>query len=89
MILTYNGCLLPLLIVLNFFFGRLFFKTDQWLAIEGVLILLFLLSSYIMTRRIFSSGPKAKAGNVIDVEGEAVEETDNNPLRDKKAISYE
>ena len=87
MILTYNGCLLPLLIVLNFFFGRLIFKTGQWLAVEGVLILLFLLSSYIMTRRIFS--PRPKPGSVIDIEGKAVEEKDNNPFGDKKAINYE
>ncbi len=85
MILIYNGCLLPLLIVLNFFFGRLIFKTDQWLAVGGVLILLFLLSSYRMTRRIFSPGPKA--GNVIDVEGKVIEEKGNNPFRDKKVIS--
>ena len=73
MLISYSGCLLPLLIVLNLFFGQFFFKTSQWLAVEGVLILLLILHSYIVTRRIKSSrrnNPK----NVIDVEGKVVED---------------
>jgi len=71
MLIAYSGCLLPLLIVLNLFFGRLFFKTSAWLAIEGVLILLFLLNSYISFRRIFRPGRK-RQGGVIDVEGKVL-----------------
>ena len=68
------GCLLPLLILLNLFLGWMFFKPLTWLAIEGVLVFLFLLNSYILARRISSSSRKNK--KIIDVEGEALEEKD-------------
>jgi hypothetical protein len=67
-----SGCLLPLLILWNLFFGWMFFKPLIWLAIEGILVLLFTLNSYILARRISSF--TAKRSNVIDVEGEVVEE---------------
>jgi len=73
MLISYNGCLLPLLIVLNLFFGQFFFKTNQWLAIEGILILLFLFNSYIVTRRV-KSAQRNNPQNVIDVEGKVVED---------------
>lgn len=73
MVIRSNGCLLPSLIVLNLFFGRIFFSVKHWLIIEGVLILLFMLSAYIFTRRFFSdSTPKRR--NVVDIEGEVVQE---------------
>ncbi|MDP2924728.1 MAG: hypothetical protein Q8O30_13605 [Candidatus Omnitrophota bacterium] len=38
------GCLLPLLIVFNLFFGKLIFgSTGLWLGIEAVLVLIFVL----------------------------------------------
>ncbi|MFA5402489.1 MAG: hypothetical protein WC318_03170 [Candidatus Omnitrophota bacterium] len=64
---------MPLLIVLNLFFGQFFFKTGQWLAIEGILVLLLLLHSYMVTRRIKSS-QRNNPKNVIDVEGKVVED---------------
>ncbi|PIP19493.1 MAG: hypothetical protein COT38_03055 [Candidatus Omnitrophica bacterium CG08_land_8_20_14_0_20_41_16] len=67
-----SGCLLPFLIVFNLIFGRLFFNTRHWLTIEGVLILLFMLYSYIFSRRIINS--VRRKDNVIDVEGEIVKE---------------
>ncbi len=79
MMLSYNGCWLPAFILLNLFFGRLFFKITHWLVIEGVLILLFLLSAYIHARRIFS--PRTKAVNVIDVEGKVVEDRDTQQTK--------
>lgn len=66
-----TGCLLPLSILLNLFFGWIFFKPILWLSIEGILILLFILNSYILTRRILSS---FKSDDVIDVQGEVVED---------------
>jgi len=74
MVIGYSsGCLLPLLIVLNLFFGRLFFSASHWLAIEGILVLLFLFNSYITARRVFSSSRK-KRSNVIDVEGKVIKD---------------
>jgi hypothetical protein len=74
MFITYSGCLLPLLIVLNLFFGQFFFKPGQWLAIEGILILLLMLHSYIATRR-FKSSRRNNPRNAIDVEGKVVEDS--------------
>ncbi len=71
MIIAYSGCLLPLLIVLNLFFGRVFFNTTQWLAIEGILVLLLMLNSYISARRAFSVR-RGKHNDAIDVEGKVM-----------------
>lgn len=67
-----TGCLLPFLIVFNLFFGWMFFRPLPWLLIEVVLVLLFILNVRMMIRKIFSS--TAEHGNVIDTEGEVVEE---------------
>lgn len=66
------GCLLPLLIILNLFFGWMFLKPIVWLLTEAILILLFMINSYILTRRISSFS--TKRDNVVDVEGEVVED---------------
>lgn len=67
-----TGCLLPLLIIPNLLFGWLFLKLWHWLLIEAILILLFIVNAYIITRKILfvSSG----RDNVVDVEGEVIEE---------------
>ena len=67
-----SGCLLPLLINFNLFFGWIFFKFSHWLLIEAILVTLFLINSFIMTRNIFSAS--RKRDDVIDVKGEIVEE---------------
>ena len=64
------GCLLPALILLNLFFGWMFLKASVWLTVEAVLILLFILNSYILIRRVKSW---SKPDDVIDVKGEVVE----------------
>ena len=82
-----SGCLLPLLIIFNFFFGKLFFpSTAIWLGIEGVLILLFILKIHFFIRKIRGQlGPESRGpgsasrshragGEVIDVEGKVVED---------------
>ena len=68
-----SGCFIPLLVILNLFFGRLFFSAKQWLAIEGILLLLLLFTSYISLRR-FTRPRQRNNGknNVIDVEGKVV-----------------
>ena len=50
----------------------MFFKPLTWLAIEGVILLLILINSLLLVRKI-SSLTKTKS-NVIDIEGEVVEE---------------
>lgn len=77
LLISQTGCLLPLLILLNLFFGWMFFKPLVWLSIEGILILLFMLNSYILARRISSF--LAKGNKVVDVEGEVVD--DKNKLK--------
>jgi uncharacterized membrane protein len=67
-----TGCLLPLLIILNLFFGWIFFKPLEWLAVGLILVLLFMLSSIILTRKIFSVSSKDK--RIIDVEGEVLDD---------------
>jgi hypothetical protein len=67
-----TGCALPLLIILNLFMGCIFLKTKYWLFTEGVLILLFLINSYIVTRKIISGA--SKRDDAIDVEGKVVED---------------
>ncbi len=73
---SYSGCLIPLLLVLNLLFGGLFLSFKHWLLLEAILFLLFLLNSIIFTRRIFSasSHPRPRHSDVIDVEGEIVDE---------------
>jgi len=71
-----TGCLLPLIIFFNLFFGWIFFPTRLWLAIEGILILLFFLNSYILLRH-FSNKAANKTGGrkgVIDVEGKVIKD---------------
>jgi hypothetical protein len=78
-ILANTGCLLPLLIILNFLFGWLFLELRHWLLVEAVLVLVFILNSYIMARRLFRS-PKHAEG-VIDVEGEVVEDKEKRKIK--------
>ncbi len=74
--ISQTGCLLPVLILFNLFFGWLFFPPFFWLSLEGILILLFFINSYILIRRVSSMASKAspKRSGVIDVEGEIMED---------------
>lgn len=84
-----SGCLLPLLIIFNLFFGRLFFhSTVVWLSIEGLLILIFMLQAHFFVRKMsrqfgrYGHGSASDSrsrdqngrGRVIDVEGKVVED---------------
>ncbi|MDO9573182.1 MAG: hypothetical protein Q7J37_04810 [Candidatus Omnitrophota bacterium] len=78
-----SGCLLPMFIILNLFFGRLIFdSTRLWLGVEGILILLFIIKIHAFTRKIREefnqtgggSASRHDRGKVIDVQGEVVEE---------------
>ncbi|MDD5167130.1 MAG: hypothetical protein PHQ57_07095 [Candidatus Omnitrophica bacterium] len=70
--LSRTGCLLPFLIVFNFFFGLFFLKPAYWLIVELVLVLFFAINSYILTKKIFSSS--SKRNDVIDTEGEIIDD---------------
>lgn len=65
--LSRTGCLLPLLIVLNLLFGWVFIKPTAWLILELVLILMFVLNFYMITKKVTEH--KSKRDNVIDTEG--------------------
>jgi len=66
------GCLLPFLIAFNFFFGWIFLGWRWWLISEGALVLLFLLTSCLMVRRLNPKPGGAKG--VIDVDAEIIED---------------
>ena len=72
-----SGCLLPMLIMFNLFFGKLIFNSTRlWLGVEGVLVLLFIIKIHAFTRKISEQfRPQSRSrGKVIDVHGEVVEE---------------
>lgn len=73
------GCLLPLLIILNLFFGWMFLKPVLWLGIEIILAVIFLLNLFLLSgaiKRIFSNSPKYRK-DTIDVKGEVVDGDEN------------
>lgn len=72
------GCLLPFLLVFNLFFGWIFFKPLQWLLVEGILILFFILNSWVVTKKIFSRSSRHKDKGAIDVEGKVITEDFEN-----------
>ena len=72
LIFSQTGCFLPLLFLINLIFGWMFFKPLTWLGIEGIILLLILINSFLLVRKI-SSLTKTRS-NVIDIEGEVVEE---------------
>ena len=73
-----SGCLLPLLVIGNLFLGRLFMPLRPWICVELILIALFLLHSFLLTRRIAELARTRR--NIIDVEGEVLKD-------DKKKLS--
>ncbi|MCG8430553.1 MAG: hypothetical protein MJA29_05235 [Candidatus Omnitrophica bacterium] len=64
------GCLLPVLICTNLFFGWLILPVVVWLGLELLLLALFLLNSYLMISRIRTLSGRRK---VIDVEAKRKE----------------
>ncbi len=67
-----TGCFLPLLIILNLLFGWIFLKPKLWLLTETILILFFIINSFIIARKIISVS--SKRDDAIDVKGEVVED---------------
>jgi hypothetical protein len=79
-LISYTGCLLPFLIIFNLFFGWLFFRPLQWLLIELILVCIFVVNSWVMTKKIFSAVSKTNDKGVIDVEGEVVDDKEKKPI---------
>lgn len=69
-----NGCLLPLLAIFNLLFGWIFLKPKEWLIIEAILLLLFIINSYIIARKIVSSTTAKRRDDAIDVKAEILQE---------------
>jgi len=76
-----SGCLLPLLIILNLFFGRLIFSsTGLWLGVEAGLVFIFALQIKLTISRIskllrqpnLDSLDRKPAGKIIDVQGQEI-----------------
>ncbi|MFH1640582.1 MAG: hypothetical protein ABIA66_01325 [Candidatus Omnitrophota bacterium] len=72
------GCLLPFFIIFNLFFGLFFFSPLIWLSIQVILILIFLINGYIITRKVTSFTSCSGSDNVIDVKAEVMEEAKEN-----------
>jgi|GEM_PF-712587 len=73
-LLNQTGCFLPFLIILNLFFGWMFFKPLAWLIIEAALVVLFLLTSWFFVKKISSGmevSPKRKGS--IDIEAQVLD----------------
>ncbi|HNX81789.1 MAG TPA: hypothetical protein PKL77_06545 [Candidatus Omnitrophota bacterium] len=67
------GCLLPGLLIVNFFFGWLIFKPLLWVTIELILFLLFFLTIHMAARKI-KSFISPNDNSVIDIEGQVVDD---------------
>jgi hypothetical protein len=70
-VMSRSGCVLPLCIFLNTFFGWMFLKPLHWLGLELLLILLSTLNVYRQVKNVAASHPRR--GNSIDVEGKVVD----------------
>ncbi len=76
-----TGCALPFLIIFNFIFGWIFLRPVYWMALEAVLVGLFVLNIIFLKNKLFSAfktSPKdarggKKSGNIVDIEGEVLE----------------
>jgi len=66
------GCFLPFLIIFNLLFGWIFFKPIIWLFQEAILILLFMVHSYILLKRNFAS--PLRRSDAIDVKAQVLDE---------------
>jgi hypothetical protein len=76
-----SGCLLPLAILFNTFFGLFFLRPLHWLLTESVLFLIFFLSAALTARRMMNPAGRGRKG-VIDVQGTVVDGKD-----DKKSLT--
>jgi len=66
-----SGCLLPMLIMFNLFFGKLIFNSTRlWLVIEAALIFLFIIKIHAFTRKIREQFRSAGSGWPADSQGD-------------------
>lgn len=69
--LSGTGCLLPALVVFNLFFGWLFLRPAAWVMVEAALLLLLLVYTHFLRRKI--TRLQQKRDNVIDTDAEIIE----------------
>ncbi len=74
-----SGCLLPSLVIFNLLLGWIFLKPKLWLIIEAILLLLFIINGYIVTRKIFSASSKKRDAEVSASRSDA---SKRNDIRD-------
>jgi len=70
--ISHAGCFLPLLLTSNLLFGWIFFSPKHWLAIEAVLILLFIICVSITIKE--AKNFYKKDDDVIDIQAEVISE---------------
>lgn len=74
-ILSKIGLLLPTLIVLNLFFGWIFFGFYYWLLIEIALVFLLMFTFILFGKKFYANFFKGKDDrDVIDVEGGSLDD---------------
>lgn len=78
LLISQTGCFLPLFIVFNLFFGWIFLGFLKWLLIEVLLILILMVKSIIIAKKITSISPGPD--KVIDVKGEVIRDTKDRRL---------
>jgi hypothetical protein len=80
-----TGCLLPLLIIFNLFFGRrIFVSTGLWLGLEAFLVFIFLFKVRLFLSgisKLMQGGTGGRQGSerrddVIDVQAQEIKEDD-------------
>ncbi len=75
-----SGCFLPFLLVFNLFFGWIFLGFLPWMAVQALLVLLFLFSAALTAKKLNSS---SKHEDVIDVEAKVMDDGGNASAQDK------
>lgn len=78
LLVSHTGCILPLFIILNFFFGWIFLGLFKWLIVEALLILILVIKSLIIAKKIVSVS--SGRGKIIDVKGEVIKEDKSKRL---------
>ncbi|MCX5711495.1 MAG: hypothetical protein NTY47_00255, partial [Candidatus Omnitrophica bacterium] len=70
-----SGCFLPFLIVLNLFFGWMFFKPATWLFVEAALAVILLINSWFFVKKISSqTQSRTKRKGSIDIEAQVLDD---------------
>ena len=75
-----SGCFLPFLIFFNLFFGWIFLGFLPWIAVQALLVLLFLFSAALTAKKLNSP---SKHKDAIDIEAKVMDDDGNGSIQDK------